>query len=539
MKDTLYYNCNIITMEDTADENTSAVLVKNGKIAAVGRYEDLKGAADEIDLKGATMLPGFIDGHSHLIMAKMFSNFNPPPSGNISSLEDLITEGKKDLEKNPVKKGSWYVGWGYDNAFFENSAHPTRQDLDKISDTIPIAFTHASGHVGVLNTLGLKMADITKDTPNPEGGVIHKDPVTGEPTGLLEEKAFNDTLGKAGALKPSISQLMKGLDRAQDMYASYGYTTIQDGGVFKGLELIYKIMQVLGKLRLDVIGLPMIDGNEKALKKVNSFNTDYKKHFRLGGAKLLLDGSPQAKTAWLTKPFYVVPKGYDKDYKGYPIYEDEKVFEYIKNCLKNDWQIFVHCNGDAASDQFINMYEKAVKETGIKKDFRPVMIHAQTVREDQLDKMKELGMMPSYFHDHTFYWGDYHLSSVLGPERGRRISPLKTTLERGIPFTMHQDTPVVTPNAIFAIHNAVNRITREGQSIGPEFRVDIMDALKAMTIWGAYQYHEEDKKGSIKVGKYADFVILDRNPLETPKEQLKDMKVLMTIKENKVVYKSN
>ena len=164
------------------------------------------------------------------------------------------------------------------------------------------------------------------------------------------------------------------------------------------------------------------------------------------------------------------------------------------------------------------------------------MVHCQTVREDQLDRMKEIGMMPTFFHDHVYLWGDVHLDSVLGPERGRRISPLASALERGIPFTLHQDTPVVAPNMILSLHHAVNRKTLSGRDIGPEFAISPLDALRAITIFGAYQIFEEDQKGSIEPGKLADFVILDKNPLDVPKETIKDIKVLQTIKRGEVVY---
>lgn len=189
-------------------------------------------------------------------------------------------------------------------------------------------------------------------------------------------------------------------------------------------------------------------------------------------------------------------------------------------------------------DQFIRCYRQALKDTGNQTALRPVMIHAQTVREDQLDEMKELGIMPSFFHDHVFYWGDWHYESVLGPERASRISPLASAVKHGMPFTLHNDMAVTPINPIFNIHNAVNRVTRNGRVLGPEYCIDVMEAIRALTIYGAYQYFDEDIKGSLEVGKLADMVILDKNPLTVPKETIKDIKVMETIKEGVTIYRA-
>ncbi|MBM6837893.1 amidohydrolase family protein, partial [Clostridium saudiense] len=204
----------------------------------------------------------------------------------------------------------------------------------------------------------------------------------------------------------------------------------------------------------------------------------------------------------------------------------------------NNIQVNVHCNGDAASDQFIRCYKKALELSGNKNDLRPVMVHCQTVREDQLDEMKELGILPTFFLDHIWFWGDYHYESVLGPERANRISPAKSALDRGMNFTLHQDPPVKMPNQMLAIHNAVNRETQSGRVLGEDLRISVMDAIKAVTINGAYQYFEEDSKGSIEEGKIADFIIIDKNPLEINTSELKNIKILETIKEGKVIFRN-
>jgi predicted amidohydrolase YtcJ len=164
------------------------------------------------------------------------------------------------------------------------------------------------------------------------------------------------------------------------------------------------------------------------------------------------------------------------------------------------------------------------------------MVHCQTVRDDQLDRMAEIGMVASFFLDHIHFWGDYHYTSVLGHDRGMHISPIREALKRGINYTMHQDSPVVNPNALFAVHNAVNRKTPAGRVLGEDQKLTAYEALKAVTINGAYQIFEEDSKGSITAGKLADLVILDSNPLKVDGDKIKDIVVLETIKEGKTIY---
>ena len=171
-------------------------------------------------------------------------------------------------------------------------------------------------------------------------------------------------------------------------------------------------------------------------------------------------------------------------------------------------------------------------------DTRPVMIHAQTVRDNQLDSMKPLNMIPSFLQAHTFFWGDWHIKSVLGKERAYRISPVRSAIERGITYTLHQDTPVIPPNMSFTLWTAVNRKTRTGEVIGPDQRITILEALKGVTINAACQYFEEDSKGSITRGKRADLVILDSNPIKIDADNLKELKVLETIKDGKTIYRA-
>ena len=535
----IYFNGKIVTVNEK-EPMVEAVLIEDGKIVKIGSKEELLKLVDEnieqVDLDGKTMLPGFIDSHSHIIAVAqtlMIVNLS-----EANSKEEFIEILKESLKNNPPKEGEWLIGFGYDNTKFENQEHPTKFDLDLVSKDIPIFISHASGHLATANSKALEAFGYIGDNYEvPEGGVVRTVDGSNEPNGVLEENACLSPEKRKCIPEPSIETLLNCVKKAQKTYASYGLTTAQDASIDEKLNGLLKLAAEKNELIMDIVGQAVQHTTLKLLKNEGTPKRHYYNHYKLLGGKTWLDGSPQGKTAWLTKPYYEVPEGEDKDYRGYPTQEDEVVTNYFKSLIENNIQVNVHCNGDAASDQFIRCYRKALEITGNKLDLRPVMVHAQMVREDQLDDMKELGIIPTFFLDHIWFWGDYHYESVLGPERANRISPAKSALKRGMNFTLHQDAPVKMPNQILAIHNAVNRETQKGRVLGEDQRLTVMEAIKALTINAAYQYFEENEKGSIEEGKLADFVILDKNPLEVKNSEIKNIKVLETIKEGNIIYK--
>lgn len=535
----IYFNGTIITVNDEQPK-VEAVLVEDGKIVNVGLKDEILSLKDEetelIDLEGNTMLPGFIDSHSHIVAVAqtlMIVNLS-----EANSKEEFIQMLKDSLKNNPPKKGEWLIGFGYDNTKYEGQEHPTKFDLDEVSNEIPIFVSHASGHIATTNSKALEaFGYVGENYEVPEGGVVRTVDNSNEPNGVLEENACLDPEKRKCIPAPSMETLVSCIKKAQQIYASYGLTTAQDASIDEGLNKILNFAAQKNELIMDIVGQAVQHTTLKLLKNEGTPKRKYFNHYKLLGGKTWLDGSPQGKTAWLTKPYYEVPEGESKDYCGYPTQEDDVVIEYFKSLIENNIQVNVHCNGDAASDQFIRCYKKALEATGNKLDLRPVMVHAQTVREDQLDEMKKIGIIPTFFLDHIWFWGDYHYESVLGPERANRISPAKSALNRGMNFTLHQDSPVKMPNQILALHNAVNRETQSGRILGEDQRLTVKEAIKALTINAAYQYFEENEKGSIEVGKLADFVILDKNPLEVKKSEIKNIKVLQTIKEGNTIYK--
>ncbi len=536
----IYFNGKIITLNDK-ELMADAVLIEEGKIIKLGLKDDLlklaEGEVELIDLQGKTMLPGFIDSHSHILAVAqtlMIVNLS-----EVNSKEEFIETLKASLKNNPPKEGEWLIGFGYDNTKYEDQEHPTKFDLDKVSTEVPIFVSHASGHISTTNSKALEaFGYVGEDYEVPEGGVVRTVEGTNEPNGVLEENASLAPEKRKVIPTPSVETLLNCIKKAQEIYASYGLTTAQDASIDENFNGLLNLAAQKNELIMDIVGHAVQHVTLKLLKNEGTPKRKYYNHYKLLGGKTWLDGSPQGKTAWLTKPYYEAPEGENKDYCGYPTQEDDVVTEYFRSLIENNIQVNVHCNGDAASDQFIRCYKKALEMTNNNMDLRPVMVHAQTVREDQLDEMKEIGIIPTFFLDHIWFWGDYHYESVLGPERACRISPAKSALKRNMNFTLHQDSPVKMPNQILALHNAVNRETQSGRILGEDQRLTVMEALKALTINAAYQYFEEDEKGSIEEGKLADFVILDKNPLEVKASEIKNIKVLETIKEGNTIYKA-
>jgi predicted amidohydrolase YtcJ len=469
----------------------------------------------------------------------MIVNLSAPPLGKIETIDDIITAMTNEIKNKKMKPGKIVMGMGYDQSLLKSGRIPTRDDLDKISTEHGVFITHQSGHVGVANSFILDKLGIDEETVDPEGGVFVRYEGTKKPNGILEERAMMD-LQMGFFPKPKLTQLKKIVKNGELYYTKNGITTCQDGGVAPMIYKAFKLVSLLKWLKIDVIGYYFANDvsdveDYLAFKEPNK----YRGHFRLAGMKILLDGSPQAKTAWLSKPYHIIPEGQSEDYRGYPTFEDEEKLQKMYSMIvKNNLQVLTHTNGDEASEQLIRCYENAEKITPHKESLRPVMIHAQTVREDQLDKMAKLEMIPSFFELHTYFWGDWHIDSVLGEERGHNISPTASALKRKMVYTVHCDTPVLPPDTAFMLWSAVNRLTRSGRTIGAHHKLSVMEAIKAQTIYGAYQYFEEDIKGSITVGKNSDLVIIDKDPLTMDPLKLRELKVLETIKNGKTIYKA-
>lgn len=535
----IYSGGPIVTVNDDAPV-AEAIAISKGRIVAVGALADvLQHAGPEtqrVDLAGKTLAPGFVDGHVHvnqLGTQAVGANLLAPPDGDVKTIDDVVetlvawAENGSDDERM-----GWIFGMGFDDAVLAEGRFPNRDDLDRVSTDVPVLAIHISGHFAAVNSKGLEVFAYSESTPDPEGGLIRRRPGTREPNGVLEELAAIPPMLKA--ITPTDPEDMtyfseKGLELAM----SFGYTTAQEGRAFTANhEAMVNFAETHG-FPIDVVSY--IDYSDTAPLESEWYGSNYHNGYRVGGLKITLDGSPQGRTAWRTEPYLLPPEGQGADYAGYPaIPDDNVVIDLVDLAYRNNWQVLMHTNGDAAVDQMIRAIRPAEEQYGAG-DRRHTLIHGQYIRLDQLDELAELDIAASLFPMHTFYWGDWH-AQLIGEDKAQRISPTRSALDRGIPLTSHTDAPVALPNLMQVMWATVNRVTRSGRVLGPEERLTPEEALKAITIWGAWQHFEEADKGSLEVGKLADMVILSDNPLTIEPMKINEIEVLETIKEGRTVW---
>jgi predicted amidohydrolase YtcJ len=533
----------ILTMDDKA-MRAEAVAEAGGKIVAVGSTVDVmkfKGATTEvIDLAGRTLVPGFIDPHGHVLVGglqALSANLLAPPDGNVTDIPGVIKTMREWVAANKaaVDKTQLIIGFGYDQATLDEHRHPTRDELDTISKDIPIMLVHQSAHFGVLNSRALGVAGITAASKDPAGGVIRRKDGSQEPNGVLEELAF---AGAAFKLLPRVGPTgMEVFAReGAKMWARYGYTTAEEGKAIPDTARVLKKLADEGGFAIDVVAY--VDAlTDREYIAANQSRT-YSNRFRIGGAKLTIDGALQGFTGWRDRPYYKPVGDFPPGYVGYPSATAEQVFDSVRWAAEKKVQLITHANGERASDLLIAAHGAAQATVPDAQALRPVLIHGQAQRKDQVDSYKRLGVMPSLFPMHTFYWGDWHLDHVFGPVDGANISPTGWVRERDMIFTTHHDAPVAFPDSMRVLDATVTREARgSGRVLGPEHRVDVITALKAMTIWAAYQKFEEATKGSLTVGKLADFAILSADPTKVDPRTIDTIKVTETVKEGKSVFR--
>ena len=521
----LYHNGTVLTM---AQERTAeAVLTQNGVILAVGKKEDISamaGNAQWEDLEGRTLMPAFIDAHSHLTSyANSFLQADLEGSADFGELADRI---KRFISENGIRPGEWVIASGYDNNTLKEKRHPLLRVLDESSPQNPLVLNHASGHAGVFNSLALEKLGVTPETSSPEGGRIGRE--NGTLTGYMEENAFFTYLKKVPS--PDFSALAEAYMKAQRSYASFGIATVQEGMMVKQMIPMHRMLRDTGRLFLDCVAYAAPLDAEEITQAFPDAVKRYDGNYKIGGYKIFLDGSPQARTAWMREPYVNGEPGY----RGYGTMKDEEVLSAFLKACENKMQLLAHCNGDAAAQQYIDAAQRAGGKADVSR-IRPVMIHAQLLGQDQLSAVKGLGIIPSFFVAHVYHWGDTHVINF-GEQRASKISPAASAKKQDIPFTFHQDAPVIAPNMLETVWCAANRVTKAGRLLGQDERISVYDALKAVTVNAAHQYFEEDKKGSIEPGKNADFVMLDKNPLDVPAEQIRDIRVIKTIKRDKCIF---
>ena len=551
--DTLYLNGAVITV-DAERTVAEAVAVRDGVIVAVGAADQLQadwlgGQTALVDLNGGALLPGFVDPHSHFFMGTNIVgkvDLQGPPIGSIQSVADVQQALLAEADSRNLASGEWLMGWGYDENNMVDGVWVDRFNLDEVFPDNPVGLFHVSGHGAILNSAALAAIGVSEETPVPAGGVIGRRS-DGQLTGWLMETALHAVYPVMfNSSKEAIPGLIRGV---QELYASAGITTAHEGAAdLKAMQALQQA-DAAGDLVMDVIAYPqshLLDqlAEQYDLAALGSYHAGRESAaklapgFRLGGCKIVSDGSPQARTALFTAPYLVPGPSGEHDWHGTALMNQQQLDQQFANCYDRDLQVIIHANGDGAIDMAIAghaAYLAANDEQPGQVDRRTTIIHSQFVRQDQLDAYQQYAMVPALFTQHTFFFADAHIRQR-GMAQASFMSPLRRAIDMGLRPTNHTDFMVTPLNQMFLIWTAVNRISREGVVVGEDQRISVMEAIAAQTINGAYQHFEEERKGSIEVGKLADLVVLDKNPLSVEPMALRDIKVNQTIKAGKVIY---
>ncbi|MBS5451379.1 MAG: amidohydrolase [Coriobacteriia bacterium] len=558
---TIFTHADFVPMTGQEASFEAMLVTDGGTIAYTGPLKEARaqasefgGAAhaEEVSLDGLCVLPGFIDAHSHFTGVSQY--FTSADLSGATSFPEIAARLRAFAKRSRAGAGDIILGTNYDHNDLAERRHPDRHLLDEVSADVPVAIIHASSHQCVANTKLLELAGLSASTADPTGGRYGRE-ADGTLSGYCEEPA---------AMWPVLAIVQErqhtGMDKLlapmQNVYLEQGITTCQDGATTADMADELDGAARAGKLVMDVVAYPMYGEDIDAMFAEHAtcdtaqlvpgrtgygpFGTPapaYANHLRFGGVKMFLDGSPQGRTAWLSRPYTPGPEG--DGYRGYPTMSDADALAFARTAVNEGRQLLAHVNGDAALERFLAVYARALADATHprKRELRPVAIHTQIARRDQIERMGMLNMVPSVFASHIWYWGDTHLRN-LGRARAMRISACADMLDCWLPLTLHCDTPVLRPNLLEAVWCAAERRTKVGVHLGPTQSISVYEGLRAITANAAYQYGEESRKGTLEPGKLADFIVLSDNPLRVEPDRLRSIRVLTTYKEGRPVWRA-
>jgi hypothetical protein len=527
--DTILVNGKIFTIKQ-AQPWADACAIKDGKFIAVGEERlilKFKGKSTAvIDLKSRLVLPGFNDAHVH------FSDGGFYLLGidlRDARDEDELVERIKNYAAK-LNKGEWILGGNWDHEAWPSKKHPTKELIDEVTRDNPVFVQRLDGHIALANSLALKLAGITKNMPNPQGGEITKDPKTGEPTGILKDAA-QSFIG-AVIPQPTREQLKKAIKTAIQHANSLGVTSIQDNASQADLEIYQELLKDNElTLRINAWRPGYLYEEFGKIGILPNFGNDM---LRIGTMKVFTDGSMGAGTALFYKPY-----ADDSTTCGIPIYPEDQLYDLIKSIDKAGLQIAAHAIGDKANAWILNAFEKAFKENG-RRDARHRIEHAQVVLPEDIKRYKELGIIASIQPSHCIddmRWAEKRIG-----DRAKHSYLFNSFVKEGVKIAFGTDWTVEPLNPMLGLYAAVTREYPEGGPEGgwfPDEKITLEQAIEFYTLGSAYAEFHEDVKGSIKVGKLADLVVLNQNLFEIEPKEILDTKVDLTMLGGKVVFKRN
>lgn len=533
--DTIFLGGPIVTV-NANNEEVEALAVKDGKIVALGQQAEIKknwsgSKTKVIDLKGRTLMPGFVEPHVHIVLTSMveglwldLSNFTLP----YDTLDTISTKLRAALKNVPP--GGWLAGFGVDPSRTSPfMAELTTEVLDKVSTDIPIFIVNQSGHIAYVNTKAFEVAGVTNKTPNPPGGGIYVKDAQGNLTGkLIEPPSYLPFQAKMPV--PTQAQVIEAMRKTTMKLAMKGITTSAEITVGANLGLenelgLYQYLMANGGLPVRVRAYLYGSAIPKGFNAIKPNQGD--ERLRFVGVKFLADGSTQGLTAALNEP-YTYPAGTEN--KGSLNYKTETLLNDIRPYFDQGWQISIHANGDRAIDQALENYTTLLAGVAQPEKRRLRIEHFTITKPEQIIQTKKLGVVPGFTIGHVHYWGEPFHNQIVGPARANRIDASASMKKEGIRFAYHSDSPVSPYGPLKYITQGVTRVWQSPfeRVLGPKERVSVDDAIRAVTIDAAYQMMSDHEVGSLEAGKLADFVVLEKNPRTTAPAQIADIKVLET-----------
>ena len=529
MKDTLFFGGTIITMDDNI-RDPEAVAVRDGKIIYVGSLASANDKVAEhcerVDLAGNCLLPGFIEAHSHPLWA---AKTRGAPVVDVRA-ETVPTYGaiieKIKRRVRAANPGEFLLFFGLDAQLHSDMASPNRDFLDELAPNNPLGIQTSNCHALYLNSMGLDACGIDEDFITPEGSIIERDG-SGRPTGRIAEaitwralETFYEAWGDdrlSEEFEASINDLIRN-----------GITTVTEH-----LYLPFYKAYYLSALKKN-LPLPRIAAYQQATTydmQVEDFNIQEDRLW-MAGVKIHADGSPFIGNIWLTEPYLeseITLKRMDlkPGHTGSLNYPQSFFERMLNTYFAQGWQMTVHTQGDRTIDMVLDQVERLLDETP-RNDHRFRLEHCALMREDQIKRAVELGVQCSFFINHITHWGAPIEDALFGKERAAHYMPVGSAIRTGMRTSLHADTPMTDPSALTLMQAATTRKAGDGRCLGPEERIDVESALRSVTIDAAYHINMDHKLGSICQGKYADFVVLETNPLATSPDALSEITVLET-----------
>jgi len=553
---TLYINGTIITI-DSVQPTAEAMFVKDGLIEAIGNNAAIKKLATAntkiVDLQNNTVLPGFIDSHSHVALSSFLNKMIDLSGFKHANNQQVWSYLKEQIRAK--KEGEWIICKGIDPILVEDLRSPDIDFLDSIAPNNPVLLISQSLHTYWANSKAFEKAGITNNPKNPSPNSYYEKDSNGNLTGLIaEQEAFTPILNILKEEVLTSDFLIDATTQTLKDYAKNGNTTVVSAGLTindaKPLRLYQHLSDAdpgfLNQILASIGMLPKrsqfprhfiyIRHDRDFLLPAKKTPNDF---YNIIGVKHWYDGSPYTGSMFMQTPYLVsdltknglhIPEGS----RGKPLIKESELYTFIHKYQKKGWQIAFHSQGDISSQQVLKAFDSINTMVNIAA-FRHRIEHGLLLTEESLLTMKRLNITPSFHTNHLFYYGKALTNDILGTQRAQQILPIGVAQQLGLKYSMHADQPMFESKPFHLIQTAILRQTKEGDTLGLNQKISLINGIKSMTIHAAWQIHMEDKIGSLQKGKYADFIILDKNPFNIPVTELDQIKILQTfINGNKV-----